>query len=78
MLTGVKVEAGKVTFRYRKSGGTRDRRMTLDAMEFIRRFLRHMLPTGFMKVMCGVRCWTAASQKGMLCPIRAIRAGLYL
>ena len=26
----VKVEAGKVTFRYRKPGGTRDRRMTLD------------------------------------------------
>ena len=24
--------------------------MTLDVMEFIRRFLRHVLPTGFMKV----------------------------
>ena len=24
--------------------------MTLDAMEFIRRFLQHVLPTGFMKV----------------------------
>ena len=46
----VKVEGGEVTFRYRKPGGTRDRRMTLDAMEFIRRFLRHVLPTGFMKV----------------------------
>ena len=46
----VKVEAGKVTFRYRKPGSTRDRRMTLDAMEFIRRFLQHVLPTGFMKV----------------------------
>ena len=48
----VKVEAGKVTFRYRKPGSTRDRRMTLDVMEFIRRFLRHVLPTGFMKVRC--------------------------
>ena len=46
----VKVEAGKVTFRYRKPSGTRDRRMTLDAMEFIRRFLQRVLPTGFMKV----------------------------
>ena len=46
----VKVEAGKVTFRYRKPGSTRDRQMTLDAMELIRRFLQHVLPTGFMKV----------------------------
>jgi len=46
----VKVEDGRVTFRYRKPGGSRDRRMTLDAMEFIRRFLQHVLPSGFMKV----------------------------
>lgn len=46
----VKVEDGQVTFRYRKPGGSRDRLMTLDAMEFIRRFLQHVLPSGFMKV----------------------------
>lgn len=40
----------QVTFRYRKSGSNRLRRMTLDAMEFIRRFLQHVLPHGFMKI----------------------------
>lgn len=46
----VKVDNGNVTFRYRKSGSNRPRTLTLDAMEFIRRFLQHVLPTGFMKV----------------------------
>jgi Putative transposase/Transposase zinc-binding domain len=39
-----------VTFSYRKSGSHRWRKMTLDAMEFIRRFLQHVLPSGFQKV----------------------------
>ncbi len=34
----------------RKPDSTRDRRMTPDATEFIRRFLQHVLPSGFMKV----------------------------
>jgi hypothetical protein len=38
------------TFSYRRSGSNRPRRMTLDAFEFIRRFLRHVLPGGFQKV----------------------------
>jgi hypothetical protein len=46
----VKVENCMVTFKYRKQGSSRDRCMTLDAMEFIRRFLQHVLPSGFMKV----------------------------
>lgn len=46
----VKVADGKITFSYKKSGSNRPRKMTLDAMEFIRRFLQHVLPTGFMKV----------------------------
>ena len=41
---------GQVTFLYRKSGTRHWRKMTLDALEFIRRFLQHVLPTGFMKV----------------------------
>ena len=46
----VSCDDGQVTFLYRK-GGTRSwRKMTLDALEFIRRFLQHVLPTGFMKV----------------------------
>ena len=46
----VKVEDHTVTFRYRKTHSNRWRTMTLDALEFIRRFLQHVLPTGFMKV----------------------------
>jgi len=40
----------QVTFRYRKSHSARWRKMSLDAMEFIRRFLQHVLPIGFMKI----------------------------
>ncbi len=39
-----------VTFTYRKPGSARPRTTNLDAMEFIRRFLQHVLPDGFMKV----------------------------
>jgi len=39
-----------VTFSYRRSGSNRWRKMTVDALEFIRRFLQHVLPTGFPKV----------------------------
>jgi hypothetical protein len=46
----LKVEDGQVCFSYRKPGSTRRRTLTLDALEFIRRFLQHVLPTGFMKV----------------------------
>ena len=46
----VKVDNHTVSFKYRKPHSNRWRIMTLDAMEFIRRFLQHVLPTGFMKV----------------------------
>jgi hypothetical protein len=39
-----------VTFSYRKPGSARLRTAQLDAIEFIRRFLQHVLPDGFMKV----------------------------
>jgi len=42
---------GNVTFTYRdRQGGNETRKMTLDADEFIRRFLLHVLPKGFMKI----------------------------
>jgi Putative transposase/Transposase zinc-binding domain len=41
---------GKVTYSYRKSGSNRWRNMTVDGPEFLRRFLQHVLPTGFQKV----------------------------
>ncbi len=48
-LLGIK--EGKVTFRYRdRQAGDRAKLMTLDAFEFIRRFLLHVLPDGFMKI----------------------------
>ena len=42
---------GKVTFRYKdyRTGKTNNQ-MTLDAEEFIKRFLRHVLPCGFYKI----------------------------
>lgn len=44
------VEGRQVTFSYRKSGSNRTRKNTIDAIEFLRRFLQHVLPSGFMKV----------------------------
>jgi DNA-directed RNA polymerase subunit RPC12/RpoP len=41
---------GEVTFSYRKSGSRRYRRMPVPAEEFLRRFLQHVLPSGFQKV----------------------------
>jgi len=46
----VKVENRTVSFQYKKIKSNRWRICRLDAMEFIRRFLQHVLPTGFMKV----------------------------
>ena len=46
----IEIEHGYVRFRYNdtKSGTTKTMRLT--AFEFIRRFLQHVLPTGFMKI----------------------------
>ena len=47
----IKVVEGKVTFRYRDRGDhNKIKYMTLDTFEFIRRFLCHVLPNGFMKI----------------------------
>lgn len=46
----VSLEAGRVRFRWKKSGSRRWRTMELDALEFLRRFLQHVLPRGFQKV----------------------------
>jgi len=44
------VDDDHVRFRYQKPQSTRVRTMTLPIMEFMRRFLQHVLPRGFMKV----------------------------
>src|SRR5437870_2588635 len=47
----LKVQNGEVTFTYRdRKDKDRLKTMTLDAEEFIRRFLLHVLPDGFMRV----------------------------
>jgi len=46
----IKVENHKVFFKYKKPQSNRWRTMVLDVMEFMRRFLQHVLPSGFMKV----------------------------
>ncbi len=47
----VKVEDGKVTFRWRDYGDDhKNKQMTLEAIEFIRRFLLHILPNNFVKI----------------------------
>ena len=47
----VRVEDGRVTFWWRDyRDGDKVKQMTLDASEFIRRFLLHILPYGFFKI----------------------------
>jgi hypothetical protein len=47
----VALEHDRVTFRYKDyADGAREKRMTLDAEEFIRRFLLHVLPKGFVRI----------------------------
>jgi len=44
------VDDAQVTFGYRDTRDNQPKRMTLNAEEFIRRFLQHVLPRGFHKV----------------------------
>ena len=47
----VKLDNDSVTFRYKDySDGHRSKTMTLSATEFLRRFVQHVLPRGFVKV----------------------------
>jgi hypothetical protein len=47
----LQIENEEVTLSYRdRKDGNRKKTMTLDAQEFIRRFLLHVLPDGFMRV----------------------------
>ena len=47
----VSMEGGRVTFNWKDyAGGNQSKTMTLDAVEFIRRFLLHILPPGFVRI----------------------------
>ena len=45
------MRGGRVTFRYKDyADGHRDKTLTLTAEEFLRRFVQHVLPKGFVKI----------------------------
>src|ERR1700676_3087314 len=47
----ISFEEGKVTFRYKDyAHGNKKRKMTLTSDEFLRRFLLHVLPRGFVRI----------------------------
>ncbi len=46
----IAADADTVTFRYRDAVTRKKKKLTLPAAEFIRRFLQHVLPSGFVKV----------------------------
>jgi hypothetical protein len=46
----VRYDGTTVTFKYQKVGSSRWRMITVSVFEFMRRFLQHVLPKGFMKV----------------------------
>jgi hypothetical protein len=60
------VDNGKVTFRYKDSKrGTYNKTMTVNAEEFIRRFLQHALPAGVHKVRY-YGLWSPSNRKKLL------------
>ena len=46
----LKIENDQVTFSYKERDSRRTKRCTVTAQEFMRRFLQHVLPKGFVKV----------------------------
>jgi hypothetical protein len=75
----IAADAKTVTFKvkdYRINGPARYKTMTLDAHEFIRRFLSHVLPTGFHRIrprgaylLCFPTCYIDMTRvRPRLCP----------
>ena len=47
----VKLDGGRVTFMYKDyAGASKTKEMTLEAVEFVRRWTQHILPRGFVKI----------------------------
>jgi len=67
----LKLEDGRVTFRYRDTETKAERFCTLDAEEFIHRFLQHVLPKGFVKVR-----YYGLFSPGLRKPLAALRQQL--
>ena len=63
----------EVRFRYKDyAHGSQRKVMTLDAQEFIRRFLLHVLPSGFMRI----RHYGLLANRAMGVKLAAARAAL--
>ena len=66
---------GKVTFAYKGyKTGVANKPMTLEAHEFIRRLLPHVLPNGFLENAHGLIMETLALEKGDA----RVKPGLFL
>ena len=63
------MDNGRVTFRWKDyAHGGKQRKMTLAAEEFIRRFLLHVLPKGFVRIRhYGWMACRCRSQRAALC-----------
>lgn len=63
------MEDGRVTFEYKDyADGNKIKVMTLEATEFIRRFLLHILPSGFVRIrQFGILANRARGKKLALC-----------
>jgi len=46
----IRIENGEVTFKYKESSSKKIKYQTVTSLEFMRRFLQHVLPGGFQKV----------------------------
>ena len=64
----LKLEHDRVTFRYRDTETGAEKRCTLEAEEFLHRFLQHVLPHHFVKVR--YYGFFAARQRAQLVPLR--------
>ena len=72
------IENGKVTFRYKDyADGCKQKEMTIEATEFLRRFCLHILPKGFRKIrhygFLSNRCSQAFPQHQMKMGVTPVR-----
>lgn len=69
-----RIEDGQVVFRYRDNRSQQLKRATISAIEFLRRFLQHVLPSGCIKVryygIFSPHCQSRLNQVRSLIPIR--------
>lgn len=74
----LKLEEGRVTFRYKDyADNHRQKTMTLDAVEFLRRFVQHVLPKGFVKIRhYGLLANTQREARLTLCRRLLLTAGV--